>query len=583
MIEELFSYQSSETTDEVLTKGRILAPGERPEEMFDRVTNALFNVEEVFNTPSEEIDELKYRLSQYMRKRAILPGTPTLTNAGRPEYQESALSSCVVVPVDLRRKNEAGEEIKAYYRQNVGSGFNFTLYENPVDLLIWVNQLSAQETATDLYDRYIGNIGILHFSHPKIREFINAKRERNLPHFNISVDVNEAFMEAAIAGQDYKLSDGTIINVGQLLRQMAENAWQNGDPGIIYLERMNKDNPVSEITPYTATAPCAEMGLAPGETCQFGYINLTKFTTPEGIDYDQLKEAVYFLTRVLDNGVELSIGRYPDSKSTEIAHLKRKIGISVCGLADLFLAYDLPYDSEEARKLARDVLAFINYHSKWASVKLAEERGSCRAMQYADRNQYLSGRFLEEKYAPQKTRTVSSEQWLELAQHIRQTGNLRNILTTALPPSGRTSILMGVNPSIEPIFGVSTWLGSGSRTVASRAITGFVIKHSGGYNPQEILNQVVAEESFQRTSLPEKARACLKTAKEISSEDQLRMVADLVGTKGVFDESASKTVTLPNDASVEDVLKIFILAHQLGLKNISVYRDKSLPNQPTKL
>lgn len=134
MIEELFSYQSSETTDEVLTKGRILAPGERPEEMFDRVTNALFNVEEVFNTPSEEIDELKYRLSQYMRKRAILPGTPTLTNAGRPEYQESALSSCVVVPVDLRRKNEAGEEIKAYYRQNVGSGFNFTLYENPVDL-----------------------------------------------------------------------------------------------------------------------------------------------------------------------------------------------------------------------------------------------------------------------------------------------------------------------------------------------------------------------------------------------------------------------------------------------------------------
>lgn len=575
---DLSFYQPSEAAYKVLTQSRILDSDERPKEMLNRVIKTLFGIESRFGTPVGQVENLMSRFAEYMTDKAMSPGSPILTNAGRPEYRNSGLSSCVLVPVDLERKSEAAERIKSYYRQNMGSGFDFTPYEDPVGLLIWLNQLSADETATGLYDRYIGNMGSLHVSHPKIREFVGAKRERDLRHFNISIDVTEEFMEAAIARKEYRLTDRTRVNAHELLAEIAWSAWYNGDPGIIYLERMNRDNPISEMSIYTSTPPCAEMGLAPGETCQFGYLNLVKFATPKGIDYTRLAEGTRLMTRALDNAIEISLNNYPDPQSTVMARLKRKIGISVCGLADLFLVYDLPYDSEGARQLARDVLAFINYTSKLTSVRLAEERGSCEAMRYYDKNKYLSGRYLEEKYAVCETKTVSLEEWLALADYIRRTGNLRNILTTALPPSGRTSILMGATPSIEPIFGVPDW-DSSLRLV----VIDFIARYADGYKAQDILSQAIVDGTFQTTALTNEARVCLKTAKEISYKDQMRMVAALVGLHGVFDESASKTVTLPNNATVDDVLKVYILAHRLGLKNISVYRDGSKDGQPTWL
>ena len=574
---KLPDYQLPETVVEVLRGSRILGSGETPQDMLGRVVKTIFKIETKFNTPYEQINKLKLQLAQSMVDQSMSPGSPTLTNAGRLEHESSALTSCVLIPADLTKRTEAAEKIKAYWRQNMSSGFDLTPYKDPVGLLVWLNQLAAQETATGLYERYIGNMATLNVAHPKINEFIEAKRQKDLPHVNISVDVTDELMETAIAAQNDQLTNDSAVKASELLRKIAENAWHNGDPGIIYLERMNKDNPVAVISPYINIPPCAEMGLAWGETCQFGYINLAKFTTAEGIDDDRLKEIVYLLTRVLDNGVELNLGRYPDFESTKIARLKRKIGISVCGLADLLLIHDLPYDSEEARQLARDVLAFINYHSKRASVRLAEERGPCGAME-EDENQYLSGKFLEEKYASQATRTVSSKDWIDLADHIRQTGQLRNILTTALPPSGRTSILLGASASIEPIFGVTDQRGE-----VNPAVADFVCRHTDGSDFQKILDQAVVEGTFQNTPLSTQARACLKTAKEISSKDQVEMVAVLAGLNGVFDESASKTVNLPSEAVVDDVLQIFISAHCLGLKNISVYRDGSKANQPNRL
>ncbi len=576
-------YNPSERARSLAVKGKIAASEEDPQQFLDRVVNTLFSPEDKFGTKSEEKRKIAEEFASYMVEGYVMPGTPALTNAGR---HESALSSCVVIPVDLRERESAAIRIKSYYQQNMGSGFDFTPYENPVELLKWINDLSVQETATGNYDRYIGNMGSLHVSHPQIEKFIGAKRNDVIKHFNISVDVTEDFMGRAERGENFRLIDGSSINATTLLHRMAENAWQNGDPGLIFLERMNKDNPVSSVSKYVTTPPCSEMGLAEGETCQFGYINLAKFASVQNdgqvrIDYSKLSSVTNLLTRVLDNAIEHSISRYPTEVSASIAQLKRKIGIGVCGLADMLITCGLPYDSSEARALGRDVLSFINYTSKVSSANLASDRGSCLVMLNTLQNAYISGRFLEDKYAASPTRSVSEQDWKKLADTIRSTGKLRNILTTSLPPTGRASILLGATPAIEPMFTIFDENGN-----IKTAITDFLSTTLGSNS--ELLTRVLSEArdagSFLNiVSLSPEIRNVLKTAKEISPDDHLKMVSALAGMHGVIDEAASKTVNLPAAATIEDVENIFVSAHRLGLKNISIYRDGTKQNQPEKL
>jgi ribonucleoside-diphosphate reductase alpha chain len=568
-------YQPSKDAYQVLINGRILAPGETPQQMFRRVVDTLFSIEVAFGTPAEESLEAKTTFAQFMAEQTFTPGTPTLTNAGRPGYEKSALCSCALIPVDLRQKEESAEMIKAYYRQNMGSGFDLTPYADPLGLLIWLNDLSIVETATGKYDRYIGNMANLHVAHPKINEYITAKRERNLRHFNLSVIVNDAFMEAAKKKDVYIQADGTEVNAYELLTTMAESVWTTGDPSILNLERMNQYNPLPELAPYISAPPCAEMGLARGETCQFAYINIAKFLTPQGIDYSKLAQVTRVVTRALDNAVELGLQNFPHPDSTVVAQLKRKIGIAATGLADTLLYLDLPYDSGEARQLARDVLSFINYTSKCTSVELAEQRGSCEAMNHRETNKYYQT-YLEDRYG-QGTNTVISQEWCDLADYIRRTGMLRNITTTTLPPAARVSILMSTSFGIEPIFGMPDKVEN-----LRPSVVNFVWRHA----PQridEIIKQAVSEGTFQNVDLPPELRECLKTAKEIDYKGHLKMVAELVGEKGVVDESASKTVNLPKVATPDDIVNIFLLAHDLGLINISAYRDGTYEDQPQKL
>lgn len=564
-------YQPSERAQAVLVKGRILAPNETPQDMFKRVTDSLFSVEEGFGTSPKRTARLKDAFAELFAGRYFSPGTPTLTNAGRTDHANYALSSCVVIPVDLRDREVATETITSYYKQNMGSGFDFTPYADPVGMLVWLNDLSARETATGQYERYIGNMGNLDVAHPKIREFIAAKKERRLIHFNISVAVNESFMEAALEGRKHRLADGTAIDAGTLLAEMSDSAWFNGDPGIIYLDRMNRDNPVEMLSAYTSTPPCSEMGLALGETCQFGYVNLARFAGPLGVDYKKLGEATTVMTRVLDNAIQVSSSAFPNPESLRLANLKRKIGIGVCGLADMLITSDLSYDSPEAISLARDVLSFINFTSKEESIRLAEERGSCGAMLSFVGNKYYDG-FLDDRY--KGTNTVAAREWMALSGRIRETGSLRNILTTALPPTGRASILLGSNSAIEPPFSATT-----HNDGTEKIIRGYIAQNSD--DPERVWAQAQKEGSFQGTAL--KRPEVLKTAKEIHHLDHLRMVAALAGTNGVYDEAASKTVNLASKSTPQDVLKIFTAAQTLGLKCISVYRDGSLVGQQSEL
>lgn len=556
----------------VLKNARILASKETPQEMFKRVINTLFEVEKEFNMPPKDTATAKYTFAKFLADKAFTPGTPTLNNAGRPEYANSALSSCAIIPVNLMKKEESIKKIKAYYKQNMGSGFDFTPYKDPVGLLIWLNDLSAKETATGNYDRYIGNMGNLHVSHPRIRSFIKAKRLRKMPHFNLSVDVDDKFMRAAIEGKKYTLKNGRKINAALLLKEIAKSTWINGDPSIINLERMNRHNPLLKSLPYTTTPPCSEMGMATGETCQFGYINIAYFVKQKGIDYSLLAKATRSLTRALDNAAQISAKHYPDKLSSEIVKTKRKIGIGISGIADTLLYYDIPYDSQKARDLVKDIANFVNYISKLESVDLAEKRGSCDAMNDTS-NLYFNG-YLEGRYA-QDTKTVTAKKWFELAKKIKKTKLLRNIQTTALPPAARVSILMNCSQGIEPIFGVPK-----SENLLLPSVKNFVKKHAKRKYKQ-IIEQALKEGTFQNVDFPHKE--CLKTAKEISYMDHLLMVAALVGKEGVIDESASKTVNLPNNATKDEIFNIFLLAHKMGLKNISVYRDGSIQNQPYNL
>lgn len=568
-------YQPSQSAHQVLIKGRIIAPGETPQQMFERVVDTLFAIEGNIGIPPADTEQAKTQFAQFMAEKTFTPGTPTLTNAGRKGYENSALCSCVLIPVDLRETQASAEMIKSYYQQNMGSGFDLTPYADPLGLLIWLNDLAAFETATGSYDRYIGNMANLNIAHPQIRDFIEAKTSRRLIHFNLSVIVNDTFMEAAKKKEAFAMMDGSETSAYDLLKLMAQSAWASGDPSILNLERMNRDNPLVGIAPYISAPPCAEMGLAEGETCQFAYINISKFLTPNGINYEKLGTVTKIVTRALDNAVEIGLDNFPHPKSTEIARLKRKIGIAASGLADTLLYYDLPYDSDEARQLARDVLSFINYTSKIASVQLAEQRGPCDAMLTREGNRYYQD-YLEERFGA-GTNTVGEIQWQQLAEHIRATGNLRNICTTTLPPAARVSILMDASTGIEPYFGIPINVHEMRPTMID-----FVRRHA----PEKanvILNQATAEGTFQNVNLSDRLRECLKTAKEISAHGHLKMVAALVGTDGVVDEAASKTVNLPSNATPDDILNIFLLAHELGLKNISVYRDGSYKEQPLKL
>lgn len=567
-------YIPSPSAHQVLIKGKIISSKETPQQMFDRVVRALFAVEEKMGIALNETRKAKTQFAQFMAEKTFTPGTPTLTNAGRSGYENSALCSCALIPVDLRKPQASAEMIKAYYKQNMGSGFDLTPYANPLKLLIWLNNLAASETATGSYDRYIGNMANLHISHPKIKDFIEVKTTKHLMYFNLSVIVNDMFMDAAKKNENFTMIDGSKISARNLLRLLAESAWTCGDPSILNLERMNKNNPVSHIAPYISAPPCAEMGLSDGETCQFAYINISKFATPNGIDYEKLEAVTRIVTRALDNAVEIGLDNFPHPKSAKVARLKRKIGIAASGLADTLLYYNLPYDSDKARKLAKNVLSFINYTSKVASVELAEARGSCEAMKKKENKYYQT--YLEDRYGS-GTDTITKKQWHQLANRIRTSRKLRNICTTTLPPAARVSILMDASAGIEPFFGIPA-----SIDQLRPSIITFVKKHAKK-KTYKILNQAVAEGSFQNVDLPSQHRECLKTAKEISALGHLKMVAALAGTSGVVDESASKTVNLPKSSTPADILNIFLLAHDLGLKNISVYRDGTYEEQPFKL
>jgi ribonucleoside-diphosphate reductase alpha chain len=558
-------FPSAPYVDGYLQAGRITGPGETARDMISRVVGYLERADALFD-PSDA-ETFAAELGEALDSKRVVFSTPVMTNAGR--HAGRPLAACSVPPADLRGDLAAVKVIvDSYHEAGMGTGFCLDDLDDPVSVLRYLNDVAVAGAASGREERPVGNMAVLSASHPAAADFAACKDgadgDGEQWKFNISLTLTDEEMRAA--GKPGRQAD--------LLSAAAAAAWSCADPGLIFADRLNEGNPVPHLGRYVSTAPCAEVGLTPGETCQFGYVNLGAFHQPGSevlVDLASLGETVRVLVRALDDALEASLPLYPHPRSAQVMTAKRKIGVGVCGLADLLLKARLPYDSPRARTLARDAIGYVNFASKLASASLAATRGPCPAVasglsRYAD-PAYLS------RFAGLGIRTVSDDDWHELASTVARTRMLRNCSTIALPPTGRSAPVIAASTGIEPLFLLTDPHQPGqihpeARTILSR-LHGHLIRHVAGNGRLP-----------RSTDVPAPLRALLATATEIPPSAHLAMIT---AVQQVTDEAVAKTINLPAAASPDDILAIFWQAWERGCKGITVYRDGSRAIQPKAL
>ncbi len=547
----------------MLKKLRIIGNSETYENMKDRVFSIVTSEEIKYGSSKQQIQEYKQKMMNRLESQEFVPSSIILTNAGR--YEDKPLAACSVPPINLKEDySKIKQIVDIYHEKGMGTGFNFDETEDPVEMLEFLNDIAIEGQNNGLQDRPVGNMGIISSDHPKIYNLIKYKDGKNKNRewiFNISVNLKEDFMAALQNGEDYRLKDGTIINPNDLFNEISKSACSCGDPGIFFMKRFNQDNPAPKLGEYKSLAPCGEVALAEGETCQFSYINISKFVKNKKIDYDSLKDVIYDGVRFLDDTLDISISRYGNRKSENIMNQKRKIGLGICGLADVFIKCGIPYDSEEALDLSADLMSFITYNSKKASIKLGKERGIAPAFEKSK----LKQDFIEKKYGKYATNTVGKQDWKNLSEEIKAKG-IRNMITTILPPTGRSSMIIYASPAIEPIFSLE--LNDEMRRDLMNKL-----KKRG--LPFENLPTTI-----NKKDLPSDLKEIYKTCLEIDPISQIKICSAL---QKFTDGAISKTININSTSTPNDIRKIYLQAYEMGLKGITIYRDGSKNLQPMKL
>ncbi len=542
----------------LLHKREILQGEETLTDLFTRVVNTLVDIEDLFNTSEDKKKKLRNKTYQAIAKQEIIFGSPILTNAGRTSTPTGA---CTVIPIDLRQKQEVLQKIiEPYYQSGMGSGFDLTETENPVETLKTLNAISHNLCKT--CKRPPAGLALLSVEHRDILEFVELKKSANFLewHLNLSVGITDSFMEKLTnpnTPTDQKEQVQLIFN------KIVESAHYCGEPGILFVDRFEEHNPVPDFK-YKSVAPCAEVAMSPGEVCQFSYINLAALLskTDDGslsFDFQRLVKVTRLLTRLLDNSVEISIQNA--IANPEAIAEKRKIGIGVCGFADLLLKLGMPYGSKESQQLIAEILSIINYHSKTSSIKLGQSKGVFPSF---TKSRYQQTEWTE-RFGQYPTQHITTKMWQQLAQKIATQG-LRNASTTALPPTGLSSRILGVSQSIEPLF----TLHDSDQSLRHEA----VLALQSTTSPEKI--QHIANQGYisdEKTEIPDSICKLLRTITQISAQEQLAMVGII---QRYVDESVSKTTNLPNKATPDDVKQCFIEAYRLGLKGMTIFRDNCL-------
>jgi len=542
-----------------LRKGPDGKPVEDEQFLFWRVAHAVAAEEAKYKGSTWKTPELARAFYDLMTSFKFLPNSPTLMNAGTELGQ---LAACFVIPVgdSMDEIFDAVKHAALIHKSGGGTGFSFSrlrpanarvgstggVASGPVSFMRIFN--TATEQVKQGGTRRGANMGILRVDHPDILEFIRCKeREGELNNFNISVALTEAFMQAVELDEEYDLtaphsgeSKGRL-KAREVFQLLVQKAWESGDPGIIFLDRINRDNPTPALGDIESTNPCGEQPLLPYEACNLGSLNLAllKCDARDGVDWEELRRITHLAVRFLDNVIDASV--YPLDRITEMVRANRKIGLGVMGFADLLFQLGVPYDSHEALKLAEKLMDFIQTESKAASKQLAEERGAFANFE----------------------RSVFAE---------RKQGLLRNATTTTIAPTGTLSILAGCSSGVEPLFALSfaRHVMDGEKLVESNPYFEAAVKAAQCHSPR-LMEEVAAKGSIAHIDyIPEDVRRVFVTAMDIAPEWHLKMQAAF---QKFTDNAVSKTVNLPHDATQEDIWKIYWLAYELGCKGVTVYRD----------
>ncbi len=562
--------QPSQRYHDFLVNNKIIDANETVENMFTRVARTIATAGMQYYAPTEQRD-FESKTHQFLSEFKIVLSTPFYTNAGR--HHSKSLSACAVPPINFRtiRQKELEKMVNDFHIQGMGTGFNFDSVEKPTEMLLRLNSIAEQEVDRGLIERPVGNMGILSVDHPEILPFARAKVDNVVKNwkFNISINFTEQFMRSLLAGNRYTSPWGHQVNPKYILDNVSECARVTGDPGALFLHRSEQSNKTPHLGNYVSVSPCSEVPLLSGEVCHFGYLNLFNFIQNQAIDYTELREAIYHLVEALDNTIELSLMRLPGEKSSAIIAKIRRIGIGLCGFSDLLSALGIPYHAPKALEISENIISFINYHSKCASVALAESRGAFPA--YYDQETKRS--LILSAFVDKPTQTVSLGDWQQLEKDA-QTHGIRHISTVILPPTGRSALMAGVSTSIEPHFKLFV-------DEKFEALLKLQCERCG-YN-QDItadLDIIRRTGSILSTNLPEEVKRVFYTTLELTASAHLGITAAF---QKYTDEAISKTVNLVSGSSTEDVYQLYIDAYQQGLKGISIYVDKSRLFQPKPL
>ncbi len=560
-----------QTLEDYLRKNKMADHSETVYDVFARATTSLAEAGEKFYGPDGTKRYSESFLNQVARFQVIL-GSPILTNAGRRLHK--SISACSIPPVRFSKMtlDEISRMVSDYHVRGMGTGFCLDDLEDPVSMVLFLNDIAVKEVQQGKIERSCSNMGSLSVHHPKVLEFIRLKAAN--PHirewkFNISVNMTQAFMQAWEERRPFFFSDGTEVDPYYLMHEIAKNAHATGDPGVLFMDRMNELNRVPQLGSYKAVVPCGEVSMFEGEVCQFAYVNLSRFVKDQKVDKEGICEAVREMVVMLDNAVEANIDKMPNEESKNAISAVRRIGIGVLGFSEMLQQLGIAYDSDEGRRLALDVMSLINFESKSLSVDLAKERGPFpRFLTEGTRRSLFISAF---KNRP--TSYVTEQDWQMLEERFERL-SIRNISTTILPPAGRSASLAGVTGSIEPPFRL---IGDAAlRSALQAACSRF------GYTKslESILAHIEETGSLQDTDLPNGVKDIFKCALELSPQAHMRMTA--VWQKHV-DEAISKTINLPNTTTVDEVVAVFGTCYSYGLKGLTVYRDGSRTLQPKSL
>jgi len=540
---------------------------ETPEEMFRRVARTIASAESIYN-PNVDVKAREDEFYQLMANLEFLPNSPTLMNAGRELGQ---LSACFVLPIEDSMESifDAVKNTALIHKSGGGTGFSFSRLRPETDRVGStggvasgpVSFMRAFDTATDVIKqggmRRGANMAILNVDHPDIMKFIEAKEDTTaLTNFNLSVAVTSEFMEAVKAGADYNLVNPhtkevvTKLKAKEVFDKIKAMAWKTGDPGIIFIDRINDGNPTPDLGRIESTNPCGEQPLLPYESCNLGSINLSRMLqTNNGTtepDYPKLARTVRLAVRFLDDVID--VNKFPLPQIEEMTKKTRKIGLGVMGFADMLIQLGIRYDSQDALDLAEKVMADISHEATEASKELAQERGVFPA---------FKGSIYD----------------------VPDSIKMRNATGTTIAPTGTLSIIASCSSGIEPLFALSYIhnILDGAQLVEVNPYFEKMARSEGFYSEELMQQLATGTQLHTLEGIPDHAKRLFVTAHEISPEWHVRMQA-------AFQESThnavSKTVNFSHEATQEDVAKVYLLAYERELKGITIYRDGSREAQP---